>query len=196
MRYDIPIPDLAMRILAALLFTPACVLFVSIGCTRRPAAVSGGADPDATASLAINSVLREQGYVGIPTRRLRSGHYQATARVDGQPLSLIIDSGASTSILDNASAVRLGVPLRQSRTRVSGLGARAQRTQSATLDDVRLGALRLDSLPVVVLDLSHVNESLSDEGIELADGVIGADFLAERRAFLDFAGGVLYLKSF
>jgi clan AA aspartic protease (TIGR02281 family) len=181
-----------MRILPALLLSPACAVLVSIGCTTRT--LPRDSAPDATASLAINSVLREQGYVGIPTRRLRSGHYQAMAQVDGQRLSLIIDSGASTSILDNASAVRLGIPLRRSRTRVSGLGARAQRALSGTLDDVRLGALRLDSLPVVVLDLSHVNESLSDEGIELADGVIGADLLAQRRAVFDFTSGVLYLR--
>jgi clan AA aspartic protease (TIGR02281 family) len=183
-----------MRVISALLLSPACVLVVSIGCTRRPSAISRDVTPDATVSAAINSVLRDQGYVGIPTRRLRSGHYQAMAQVDGQRLSLIIDSGASTSILDNASAVRLGVPLRGSRTRVSGLGARAQRALSATLDDVRLGALRIDSLAVVVLDLSHVNESLSDEGIELADGVLGADLLAERRAVFDFTSGVLYLR--
>jgi clan AA aspartic protease (TIGR02281 family) len=139
-------------------------------------------------------VLRDRGYVGILTRRLRSGHYQATAQVEGQRLSLIIDSGASTSILDNASALRLGVPLRRSRARISGLGAPAQRALSARLDDVRLGALRLDSLAVMVLDLSHVNQSLRDEGIELADGVIGADLLAERSAVFDFTSGVLYLR--
>jgi clan AA aspartic protease (TIGR02281 family) len=139
-------------------------------------------------------VLRGQGYIGIPTRRLKSGHYQATAQVEGQRISLIIDSGASTSILDSASAVRLRLPLRHSRTRVSGLGAPAQRALSARLNDVRLGALRLDSLAVMVLDLSHVNQSLRDDGIELADGVIGADLLAERSAVFDFTSGVLYLR--
>ena len=116
------------------------------------------------------------------------------AQVGGQRLSLIIDSGASTSFLDNATAVRLGLSLQQSRTRVSGLGAPAQRVLSSRLDDVRLGGLRLDSLPVVVLDLSHVNQSLRDEGIELADGVIGADLLAQREAVFDFTSGVLYLR--
>jgi clan AA aspartic protease (TIGR02281 family) len=166
-------------------------LMALLGCAMTPPAPSRARE---TASTAINSVLREQGYIGIPTRRLRSGHYQATAQVDGQRLSLIIDSGASTSILDNASAVRLGLSVRRSRTRVSGLGAPAQRALSGRLDDVRLGALRLDSLAVMVLDLSHVNQSLREDGIERADGVIGADLLAERRAVFDFTSGVLYLR--
>lgn len=183
-----------MRFSSAVLLSSMCALTTSVGCTMTPRQRSRDPALRETASSAINSVLREQGYVGIPTRRLRSGHYQAMAQVDGQRLSLIIDSGASTSILDNASAVRLGLSLRRSRTRVSGLGAPAQRALSATLDDVRLGALRLDSLPVVVLDLSHVNQSLRDEGIDLADGVIGADLLAERRAVFDFTSGVLYLR--
>jgi predicted aspartyl protease len=113
---------------------------------------------------------------------------------DGHRLLLIVDSGASTSVLDNATAVRLGLNMRRSRSRVSGLGAPSQRALSATLEDVRIGALRLDSLPVVVLDLSHVNQSLRDEGIELADGVIGADLLAQRGAVFDFTSGVLYLR--
>jgi predicted aspartyl protease len=165
-----------------------------LGCAIAPSGGSSGGSQRETPSSAINSVLRDRGYVGVPTRRLKSGHYQAVAQVGGSRLSLIIDSGASTSFLDNATAIRLGLSLHQSRTRVSGLGAPAQRVQSARLDDVRLGAMRLDSLPVVVLDLSHVNQSLRDEGIELADGVIGADFLAERGAVFDFASGVLYLR--
>jgi clan AA aspartic protease (TIGR02281 family) len=171
-----------------------CVMAAFTGCTMTPSPGSRDRAARATPSSVINSVLRDQGYVGIPTRRLKSGHYQAMAQVDGQRLSLIIDSGASTSILDNASAVRLGLTLRRSRTRVSGLGAPAQRALSGRLDDVRLGTLRLDSLPVVVLDLSHVNQSLREEGIELADGVIGADLLAERGAVFDFTSGVLYLR--
>ncbi|HJU68349.1 MAG TPA: retropepsin-like aspartic protease [Gemmatimonadaceae bacterium] len=179
---------------ASLPLRATCAIAVLIGCTMAPSAGSPDRAARSTPSSVINSVLRDQGYVGIPTRRLKSGHYQAMAQVGGQPLSLIIDSGASTTILDNASAVRLGLSLRRSRTRVSGLGAPAQRAMSGRLDDVRLGRLRLDSLPVVVLDLSHVNQSLRDEGIELADGVIGADLLAEREAVFDFASGVLYLR--
>ena len=171
-----------------------CVVAAVVGCRMAPSPGSADGAQRPTPSSVINSVLRDRGYVGIPTRRLKSGHYQAMAQVDGQRLSLIIDSGASTSILDNASAVRLGLSLRRSRTRVSGLGAPAQRALSGRLDDVRIGALRLDSLPVVVLDLSHVNQSLRDEGIELADGVIGADLLAEREAVFDFTSGVLYLR--
>jgi clan AA aspartic protease (TIGR02281 family) len=175
----------------ALLVGLPLTLVTSIACSLNPAART----PEREApSLAINSLLRGEGYTGIPTRRLRSGHYQAHVHVNGQRLSLIIDSGASTSILDNATAVRLGIPLRRSRTRVSGLGAPAQRALSATLDNVRLGGLELDTLAVMVLDLSHVNQSLSDEGIELADGVIGADLLTQRRAVFDFVSGVLYLR--
>ena len=192
-RHRLPVPRHSMRF-ASLALRAMCALAALIGCSMTPSAGSSERAARAAPSSMINSMLRDQGYVGIPTRRLKSGHYQAMAQVDGQRLSLIIDSGASTSILDNATAVRLGLSLRRSRTRVSGLGAPAQRALNGRLDDVRLGALRLDSLPVVVLDLSHVNQSLRDEGIELADGVIGADLLAEREAVFDFTSGVLYLR--
>ena len=178
-----------MRFLTSILRLPPFVLALTIGCTMpRPTPVTP------RPSSAMHSLLRDHGYVGIPTRRLKSGHYQATVDADGQRLLLIVDSGASTSVLDNASAVRLGLSLRRGRARVSGLGAPSQRALNATLEDVRIGGLRLDSLPVVVLDLSHVNQSLRDEGIELADGVLGADVLAQRGAVFDFTSGVLYLR--
>ena len=183
-----------MRYLPLAITRVVCTATALIGCSLAPTARAPETAERATPSSAINSLLRDRGYVGIPTTRLKSGHYQAMAQVGDQRLSLIIDSGASTSVLDNASAVRLRLPLRRTRTRISGLGAPAQRALSARLDDVRLGSLRLDSLPVMVLDLSHVNQSLRDEGIELADGVIGADLLVQREAVLDFVSGVLYLR--
>ncbi len=167
------------------------VALLTIGCTTTPARSTPTTPRPSTA---MHSLLSDHGYVGIATRRLRSGHYQAAVNAAGHRLLLIVDSGASTSVLDNASAVRLGLNLRRSRARVSGLGAPSQRALRATLEDVRIGSLRLDSIPVVVLDLSHVNQSLQDEGIELADGVIGADLLAQRRAVFDFTNGVLYLR--
>lgn len=180
-----------MRLLPSILRLSPFVLAVTIGCTVTPARPTPATPRPPSA---MHSLLRDHGYVGIPTRRLRSGHYQAAVDADGHRLLLIVDSGASTSVLDNASAVRLGLNLRRSRSRVSGLGAASQRALSATLEDVRIGGLRLDSIPVVVLDLSHVNQSLQDEGIELADGVIGADLLAQRGAVFDFTSGVLYLR--
>lgn len=179
-----------MPFLTSILRLWPLVMALTIACTLTP----GRSAPTPRPSSAMHSLLRDHGYVGIPTRRLRSGHYQASVDADGQQLLLIVDSGASTSVLDNATAIRLGLTLRRSRARISGLGAPSQRALSATLEDVRIGGLRLDSIPVVVLDLSHVNQSLRDEGIELADGVIGADLLAQRGAVFDFTSGVLYLR--
>ena len=183
-----------MRFVSHGITRAVCAVAALVGCSMSPPLRPPETPERATPSSAINSLLREQGYVRIPTTRLKSGHYQAMAQVGDQRLSLIIDSGASTSVLDNATAVRLRLSLRRTRTRISGLGAPAQRALSARLDNVRLGALRIDSLPVMVLDLSHVNQSLRDEGIELADGVIGADLLMQREAILDLVSGVLYLR--
>lgn len=180
-----------MRFLPSILRLSPFALALTIGCTATP---RQALPPTARPSSAMHSLLRDNGYVGIPTRRLKSGHYQAAVDADGKRLLLIVDSGASTSVLDNASAVRLGLSVRRGRARVWGLGAPSQRALSATLEDVRIGGLRLDSIPVVVLDLSHLNQSLRDDGIELADGVLGADVLAQRGAVFDFTSGVLYLR--
>ena len=44
-----------------------------------------------------------------------------------------------------------------------------------------------------LLDLSHVNRTLTNQGIQEIDGVIGADFLKENKATINYFEGKLYL---
>ena len=45
----------------------------------------------------------------------------------------------------------------------------------------------------VLLDLSHVNNTLNTQGVEQIDGVIGADFLKKNNAIIDYGQNKLFL---
>lgn len=142
----------------------------------------------------LGSVLEGQGYCRIPLQRSAIGHFEVAAKLNGQDVVMIVDTGASQTVLDAAAARALGLPddgpggdgavgaggaISASRTRIEDL----------TVDPISTG---IRSLPVV--DLSHCNVALEKQGARPISGVIGGDVLSARSAVIEFASGVLYLK--
>jgi len=71
---------------------------------------------------------------------------------------------------------------------------RGQSVATGVLRSVALGSLRLDSLPVSVLDLDNINQALRGAGAEAVDGIVGADFLSRKRAIIDYGATRLWLR--
>jgi hypothetical protein len=192
-----------MRTGPALLF---CLFLALTACTpsegvRTPdAPAAAGRAPaapavsDAAAAENLGGFLAAQGYRMIPLRRLATGHFAIDGTAGTTSLILIVDTGASHTILDQQRAARFRLVLRQERSRAAGLGVADQQVSSAVLRDVIVGPLQLDSLPVSVLDLSHVNEALRQLRVPPVDGIMGADMLLRKQAIIDYGTTRLYIR--
>jgi predicted aspartyl protease len=169
----------------------ACLLGVA-GCTPP-----GGAAPQPAAAAAegegLSGFLAAQGYRTVPLRRLATGHFAIDGMAGATTLTLIVDTGASHTILDRQRAGRFGLVLRRERSRAAGLGVADQEVASGMLRDVEVGPLRFDSLAVSVLDLSHVNQALRGVQVAPVDGILGADLLLRKRAVIDYGAMRLHL---
>jgi aspartyl protease family protein len=55
--------------------------------------------------------------------RMPNGHFYADAMVDGQPVRLVVDTGASSVALSEADAQRIGIPFSPGEFEVIGSGA-------------------------------------------------------------------------
>jgi aspartyl protease family protein len=55
--------------------------------------------------------------------RMPNGHFYADAMVDGQPVRLVVDTGASSVALSEADAQRIGIPFSPAEFQVIGSGA-------------------------------------------------------------------------
>src|SRR5579875_1989845 len=98
--------------------------------------------------------------------RSADGHYWADAEVDGAPMRLLVDTGASTVSLTAADAGRLG--LRQGALRYDQpvfTAAGPQRAAAVTLDHVTIAGVRID----------HVHALVMKEG--LATSLLGMSYL-------------------
>jgi predicted aspartyl protease len=93
--------------------------------------------------------------------------------------NLLLDTGTSPSIINIDLAASLG--LTKTSAILAALGKNSE-VQGAILPEIEIGPIRVDSLPVVLSDLSRLEKDL---GIPIA-GVIGLDVLSRATFRLDY----------
>ena len=142
----------------------------------------------------LPSYLQSQGYVEVPLKKTAVGQIEVLARVNGEEALLLVDTGASGTVFDTASAERLHLVSTGAGEAAAGLGTSAQLTSASTVESLELGSLRVRSLVTRIVDMSHVNLVLQQRGARPCDGVLGADILVERSAVIDYRRFKLYLK--
>jgi predicted aspartyl protease len=98
--------------------------------------------------------------------------------------NFIIDTGTSPSILNIATARRLGLPLAQAK--LSAIG-RESETFATTVPEIHLGPLQAMSVPVLVTDLSSVERDLN---LPIA-GILGMDVLGKSSFRLDYGNQLI-----
>ena len=158
-----------------------------VACT--PATGDLGAEADK-----LDALLASQGFVRVQMERLPTGHFSIEGAAADESLDLIVDTGASHTVLDVERAARFGLTTEDRGSRATGVGMSSQSVQSGRLANVTFGLVRFDSLRVSVLDLSPVNRVLRRMGNDPVDGIIGADVLMARRAVIDYGNLGLYFK--
>jgi hypothetical protein len=156
-----------------------------------PGAQERGASPPAT----LEALLAERGYRALPLRRLATGHVAVDGVAGDTPFALIVDTGASHTIVDGERARRFRLVVTERSAEATGVGGGMQSVGTGVLRDVTIGPLRLDSLAVSVLDLGHVNRTLRAQRAGVVDGILGADLLDRREAIFDLGAGRLYLRA-
>lgn len=111
------------------------------------------------------------------------GFVRARIGPGGDPVWLLLDTGANRSALDAGFAARAGLPgLEGSRVEGSAGVIEAGGTR---VEDLRLGDLALPTIEPTTSDLS----GLQGPGGEAAVGILGSDALAGLVVTLDFAHG-------
>ena len=104
---------------------------------------------------------------------------------------LLIDTGASNSINSTSS----------DHFELQNMGFSSFRESEGKMEaimtlncNIKLGRNYKGKQAFVLLDLSHVNDTLNSQGVEKIDGVIGADFLKENNAIIDYGQSKLFLQ--
>lgn len=142
---------------------------------------------------------------GIKTTRLKLDiasingdgyHLFAVVRIKRHKLRMLIDTGASRSVLDKGFLQMhfKNMALETADDKATGLGSNTIVSKVATLPEFKLGRLHLLDYTVAVLDLSHVNETYKRVNLPSIAGVIGSDIFYLHHAVINYNKKVLVLK--
>ena len=126
------------------------------------------------------------GIFEVPIRSTSGGLASTEATLPGvdRPLNLIIDTGATVSVISSAAVQQHaleGLITPGVTYRVIGAAGISEGAQALGLSTLAVNGLRKNQARALILDLSAVNET---SGFE-QHGVLGADFLSHFRVVLD-----------
>jgi aspartyl protease family protein len=128
----------------------------------------------------------EQSSGGLTEVRIRKrldGHFTAIVKINGEPISMIVDTGASTIVLRPADAKKAGIDVKNLNYRVPVITANG-RTMAARV--------RLDEAAIGPLDRKKVDALVAQPGA-LTQSLLGMSFLSRLRSY-EFSGDFLTLR--
>jgi len=142
----------------------------------------------------LRTLLEDKGFYRIPLKKLKSGHYKFSAKINSISGNFILDTGASTSCIGFKSISYFFLKSEASSIKAAGAGAINMKTKLSRNNNIAIGAWSITKIDFILFDLSHVNEALMQVDEEAVHGIIGADFLKRTRAIIDYGRNCLYIK--
>lgn len=137
--------------------------------------------------------LKKYGYQKIPFKISKTQHLLIKAKINGQKGIFILDTGASNSCVDFDLVGYFNLHAKKSKTTASGAGATGMKTKISENNSLQLGRWKDEDLTLVIFDMRHVNEALSQYKAKPVQGILGADLLLKGKAIIDYYNHYLYL---
>jgi len=114
-------------------------------------------------------------------------------KINGKKAHLIVDSGASLTVFDkNRIEKFLGhKKFEKAEGFSTGLGTNSMESHLVIVPGLSIGDFEIKDEKMVLLDLSHVNESYQVMKLKPVDGVIGGDILKRYKAVIDYGKKII-----
>lgn len=133
--------------------------------------------------MIVRADSQVDGERAVKIRRRPDGHFVARVTANGQPVSMLVDTGASAVVLKPADAQKLGIDIEKLRFQVP-----VQTANGTTF----AAAVRLKGLAVGPIQLTNVEALVAKPGT-LKDSLLGMTFLNRLRSY-EFSGDFLTLR--
>lgn len=152
--------------------------------------------PTAEQTEELGRRLRDAGWIAIELKQHRPPALTCQAKINEQPVALLVDSGAVWSCLDAKTAAALNLQLSPSPNRIRGAGALGQRELAvANLRQVHIGEREVSRLSVAVLNLADWGLGVDGKVLENVGGILGGSELATLGAVIDCQQLRLWLRA-
>jgi len=144
--------------------------------------------------VSLRKFLEAEDFERIPLKKLNTGHYLLSLKINNKKGDFILDTGASTSCIAFEHIVHFNLETEASEIKAAGAGAIDMETRIAKNNGLDIGAIRVNGLDFILFDLSHVNSALAQVDEKNVHGILGADLLKKLRAVIDYGRNCFYIK--
>ena len=141
----------------------------------------------------LHDILKKENYKKVKFKITKTQHLLIKAKINGVAGNFILDTGASNSCVGFETVDLFALKAQKSKTKAAGAGATGMFTQLALKNQLQLGSWKDSNFELVIFDLTHVNEALTQHKSKSVHGIIGADILMKGRAIIDYFNNCLYL---
>lgn len=138
--------------------------------------------------------MEAQGFQRIALKKLQTGHYRLSMKVNNKRGDFILDTGASTSCIGFESVGHFSLEAEESEVKAAGAGAINMETRIAKGNLLEIGGLPYSNIDLILFDLTHVNQALEQVDEKSVHGILGADLLKRMRAVIDYGRNCVYIK--
>jgi predicted aspartyl protease len=138
--------------------------------------------------------LKSVGYIEVPLTITRVNHIVVHARVNGEDVVLIVDTGASRTCIAESCAERLGLTSGRVEEVAVSFALPKKTKALSKLESLDIGSLHLADFETWIVDFSYINMIAQRHGEEFCDGVLGADILISKSAVIDYKCRKLNLR--
>lgn len=144
--------------------------------------------------MSLRKLLEEKGYHRIKMKYTKTNHLEVVARINDIEGNFILDTGASSTCVGIESIEHFDLLSEDSEIKAAGAGATNMLTQISQKNSLQINDWKKKKVDLVVFDLKHVNEALTNHKAEKVHGIIGADILKKGKAVIDYKNKALFLK--
>jgi hypothetical protein len=144
--------------------------------------------------MTLSEFLESAGFRRVPLSRTGVGHFEVEGTLSGQPVRVLIDTGAASTVASLSRMNEIG--LRVEPIERCGAGAGGMNLQVFQVEDaeLRLGDVVPRVSPLLAMDLTHVNAALAQKGVPSVDVILGVDVFDMHAAVIDYGSSSLFLR--
>ncbi len=142
----------------------------------------------------LKKFLKSKNYIKVPLVFTETNHFEIEAKINGISGKFILDTGASNTCVGLDKIDFFEMASEATDIKAAGAGATEMETLISNKNKIQIGDWKKKRLKVVLFDLAHVNQALTNHNATPVDGIIGADILKKGKAIIDYNKKCLYLK--
>jgi hypothetical protein len=144
--------------------------------------------------MSLPAFLESEGYRRVPLTRNGVGHFETGGTLAGRPVRVLVDTGASSTVVSFALAQELGLKLTSLGRKGGGAGGTQIEIFQLENNSLSLDHAHPKPNALYAMDLSHVNGALALKGASPVDVILGVDVFEKQAAVIDYGSSSLFLK--